>query len=71
MTYVAQWPILDPDQRLSDLIPQAWPEAIRMMLRDGCRPTGNPDWSAEEYAGQIFLNMRVAVEPYEPDKEAA
>lgn len=64
MIYGAQWPILDPDQRLSDLIPQAWPEAIRMMLRDGYRPTGTPHWYPTEVAGHPFLNLEIEVEEH-------
>lgn len=57
-TYAAQWPILDEDRTLAQLIAEALPELHRMMAGEGILAMGDTDWSTESWAGREYLNAR-------------
>lgn len=57
-TYAAQWPILDEDRTLAQLIAEALPELHRMMDAAGVRAKGETEWSTGEHAGRPYLNAR-------------
>lgn len=56
--YAAQWPILDEDRTLAQLIAEALPELHQMMAAAGVRAKGDTEWTTGEHDGRPWLNAR-------------
>lgn len=62
-TYLAYWPILDINQRRSEMIRQAIRDLPAMLDAAGCIPTGDPSWHTSDCHLTCSLPVRAITAP--------